>query len=48
MRLGSTFWRFWCAAVLANVGDGIRVAAFPLLAATLTSDPIAVAAVGSA
>ena len=48
MRLGSAFWRFWCAAVLANVGDGIRVAAFPLLAATLTSDPIAVAAVGAA
>lgn len=46
--LGGSFWRFWCAAVLANVGDGIRMAAFPLLAASVTSDPAAVAAVAAA
>lgn len=36
MSLGTHFWRFWTAAVLVNVGDGIRLAAFPLLAASLT------------
>jgi len=34
--LGRPFWTFWSAAALANVGDGIRLAAFPLLAASLT------------
>jgi MFS family permease len=47
--LGRPFWTFWSAASLANVGDGIRLAAFPLLAASLTdSDPVAVAAVTAA
>ncbi|SDS77543.1 MFS transporter [Jiangella sp. DSM 45060] len=48
MRLGDRFWRFWAAATLANLGDGIRMAAFPLLAASLTDDAFAVAAVGAA
>lgn len=48
MALGGSFWRFWCATVLANVGDGIRLAAFPLLAASLTNDATAVAAVVAA
>lgn len=48
MGLGSPFWRFWVAAVLANVGDGIRVAAFPLLAASLTQDPALVGLVAAA
>jgi len=43
--LGRPFWTFWSAAALANVGDGIRLAAFPLLAASLTADPVGVAAV---
>ncbi|TCP57546.1 putative MFS family arabinose efflux permease [Tamaricihabitans halophyticus] len=47
-RLGVPFWRFWGACVLANLGDGIRVAAFPLLAASLTNDPALVALVGAA
>lgn len=47
-RLGSAFWRYWTAAALANLGDGIRLAAFPLLAASLTDDPLAVAAVVAA
>ncbi|HEX5594707.1 MAG TPA: MFS transporter [Micromonosporaceae bacterium] len=46
--LGRSFWTFWGAAALANLGDGIRVAAFPLLAAALTDSPIAVAAVAAA
>lgn len=46
--LGRPFWTFWSASTLANVGDGIRLAAFPLLAASLTASPIAVAAVTAA
>ncbi|MEV6814193.1 MFS transporter, partial [Micromonospora sp. NPDC051296] len=46
--LGRPFWTFWSAAAVANLGDGIRVAAFPLLAAALTDDPLAVAAVAAA
>ena len=47
-RLGGGFWRFWGATFLANIGDGIRLAAFPLLAASLTDEPLAVAAVAAA
>jgi hypothetical protein len=28
-RLTGGFWRFWGATFLANIGDGIRLAAFP-------------------
>lgn len=48
MGLGAPFWRFWCAAALTNLGDGIRLAAFPLLAAAITSNPAAVALVAAA
>lgn len=46
--MSASYWRFWTAVLLANIGDGIRLAAFPLLAASLTSDPFAVAAVSAA
>ncbi|WFE28650.1 MFS transporter [Solwaraspora sp. WMMD791] len=46
--LGRPFWRFWSAATLANIGDGIRVAAFPLLALSLTGDPLGLAVVATA
>lgn len=36
------------AAVLTSLGDGIRLAAFPLLAAQLTDEPLLVAAVAAA
>jgi Transmembrane secretion effector len=39
------FVRYWLSGFLADFGDGIRLAAFPLLAAQLTSSPVAVAAV---
>jgi MFS family permease len=42
-KLGSGFWRMLGSAGSANLGDGIRVSAFPLLALALTRDPIAVA-----
>jgi MFS family permease len=35
----------WRAAAVSNLGDGLRVAALPLLAATITRDPARIAAV---
>ncbi|WJK35902.1 MFS transporter [Solwaraspora sp. WMMA2065] len=46
--LGRPFWRFWSAATLANNGDGIRLAALPLLALSLTGDPLGLAVVATA
>ncbi|MGI6878158.1 MFS transporter [Microbacterium sp. gxy059] len=48
MRLGRTYWRFWAATAAVNLGDGIRVAAFPLVAASLTDDALLVGAVAAA
>lgn len=42
------FTRYWLSGFLADFGDGIRLAAFPLLAAQLTRSPTAVAAVTAA
>lgn len=39
------FPRYWLSGFLADFGDGVRLAAFPLLAAQLTRSPTAVAAV---
>jgi MFS family permease len=39
------FYRYWLSGFLSDFGNGIRLAAFPLLAARLTRAPIAVAAV---
>jgi MFS family permease len=46
--LGANFWRFWSAAAVSQLGDGIRVTALPLLAAAITSDPVQVAMVSAA
>lgn len=43
LRIG--FGRLWGASLLSNLSDGIRAAAFPLLAAALTRDPFLVAGV---
>jgi MFS family permease len=40
--------RFWLAAAVSNLGDGIRLAALPLLALELTSDPRLIAGVTAA
>jgi Na+/melibiose symporter-like transporter len=40
--LDHRFWRLLTATALSNLGDGVRVAAFPLLAAALTRDPVLV------
>lgn len=45
MRFGTPFARYWLSGFLADFGDGIRLAAFPLLAAGFTRSPTAVAAV---
>lgn len=47
-RLGSEFRTLWTAAAVSNLGDGLRVAALPLLAATITRDPARIAAVTAA
>ena len=39
------FLRYWLSKFLADFGDGVRLAALPLLAAKLTRSPAAVAAV---
>jgi predicted MFS family arabinose efflux permease len=42
-RLGTGYWKLWTATTISNVGDGVRFAALPLLATTLTRDPLLVA-----
>jgi len=44
-RFRRPFARYWLSGFLADFGDGVRLAAFPLLAAQLTRSPVAVAAV---
>ncbi|MFF9868714.1 MFS transporter [Streptomyces sp. NPDC013953] len=39
------FGRLWAAAVVSKFGDSLRTAALPLLAASLTRDPLLIAAV---
>lgn len=42
------FWRLWTASTISNLGDGVLLAAMPLLAASLTDDPAAVAGMTAA
>jgi MFS family permease len=42
--LGPAFWRLFAASASSNLADGINRVALPLLAATLTRDPVPVAA----
>lgn len=46
--LGANYNRLWLAAGISNLGDGVRAAALPLLAASLTRDPALVAGVAFA
>ena len=46
--LGRDFDRFWGAAAVSNLGDGIRLAALPLLALSLTDDARLIALVSAA
>lgn len=40
--LGHSFWRLFASTSLSNLSDGVLVVALPLLAASLTRDPVAV------
>lgn len=42
-RLGADFHRFWGAGVFTNLADGMLVVALPLIAVSLTQDPLLVA-----
>ena len=44
-RLGANYARLWTAATVSNLGDGVTLAAMPLLAASLTRSPTQVAVV---
>lgn len=46
--LPAAFWRQWAASAASNVGDGMNLAALPLLAYTLTDDARLIAAVSFA
>jgi MFS family permease len=42
------YWRLWTASTISNLGDGVAVVAFPLLAASLTRDPFLLSLLGLA
>lgn len=44
-RLGPAYAKLWSAAAVSYMGDGVHNTALPLLAATLTRDPLLIAAV---
>ncbi len=45
MTLGRRFWTLWSAFSASNLGDGLTLVGFPLLAITLTDDARLVAVV---
>ncbi len=46
--LGPEYRKLWTASAISNLGDGVTLVAGPLLAATLTRDPVLVAGVAFA
>jgi MFS family permease len=46
--LGPAYWRVWWANTGSGVGDGVVTTALPLLAVTITRDPVLVALVSAA
>lgn len=46
--LGRPFWTLFSSATVSGLGDGLRYTALPLLAASLTRDPLQVALVSVA
>lgn len=47
-RLGADYWRLLASAASSNLGDGVRLAALPLLAVTVTDAPLLIAGVEAA
>lgn len=46
-RLPGRFWRLWWAGAVSNIGDGVLLAALPLLAARATDDRLSVGLVST-
>jgi MFS family permease len=46
-KLGRDFGKLWTASAFSNLADGIGRVAVPLIATTLTRDPLAIAALGA-
>lgn len=44
-KLPRPYWSLWTASTASNLGDGVVLAALPLLAASLSQDPVAVSGV---
>lgn len=42
-RIGADFTRLWTASAVSNIGDGVTMAAGPLLVASVTTDPALIA-----
>ena len=47
MSLGSPFNRLWSASIFSNLADGLAMTAFPLLAISLTKDPVLISIIGA-
>lgn len=47
-RLGRDFSRLWTAAAFSNLADGLGRTAVPLIATTLTRDPVLISLIGAA
>lgn len=45
--LGRDYRRLWSASTISTLGDGVSFAALPLLATTITTDPILIAALAA-
>ena len=43
--LGPNYRKLWVASAISNLGDGVRLTALPLMAATVTHDPAKIAAI---
>lgn len=41
-RLPGAFWRLWTASAISNIGDGMLVAALPLLASNITGNRVSI------
>ncbi|WP_457098482.1 MFS transporter [Microbacterium sp. P5_E9] len=46
-RLGRDFGKLWTAAAFSNLADGLGRTAVPLIATTLTQDPLAISVIGA-
>lgn len=47
-KLGARFWRLWWANAINSLGDGAFVAAMPLLAVSVTRDPVQISLISFA